>query len=359
MWNPGHSCISLSPTECGRSDSLLSSFHLEFLRTLSYHVGSVYERTLWTEVRLKHDWLRLWSATLKRQCCLSPEVAWNMRAWTGAPGPCRGNRWGQDDWLWLTRERGCRGIWEDSWLRVHVLTLIGDACLGQGVGNYCSSAICDHTDERTTVGLVDLKKVRLHGLGVRVGEESSGQPVDSPSAEQKALYEKKAWPFWKMQPPSSLHFNASKPSTPGHTQALGPTGGGDVHSAHGPQTALSSATVKGWHGGRPETHQLPWLRRLHALSWPLWRPWAAAANKPRHRAAFAVYTAHAPPKGTLASSVHCLLSKHLGWKGIHVTPGEELWALSITLTKHVGLSPSVIWFACVVLHFLHQTFDKV
>lgn len=53
------------------------------------------------------------------------------------------------------------------------------------------------------------------------------------------------------------------------------------------------------------------------------------------------------------------LSKRLGWKGAHMTPGEEPWALSITRAKHVGLSPSVIWFGCVVLHFLHQTFDKV
>ena len=41
---------------------------------------------------------------------------------------------------------------------------------------------------------VDLKKVRLHGLGLRVGEKSSGQPADSPSAEQRALHEE-AWPF--------------------------------------------------------------------------------------------------------------------------------------------------------------------
>ena len=151
--------------------------------------------------------------------------------------------------------------------------------------------------------------------GVRVGEKSSGQPVDSPSAEQKALYEKKAWPFWKMQPPSSLHFNASKPSTPGHTQALGPTGGRDVHSAHGPQTALSSATMKGWHRARPETHQLPWLRKLYALSWPLWRPWAAAANKPWHKAASAVCTAHAPSKGTLASAGSLFASQTPEMKG--------------------------------------------
>lgn len=76
--------------------------------------------------------LRLWSATFKRQCCLSPEVAWDTRAWIGPPGSCRGNQWGQDDWLWLTRELGCKGIWGDSWLSVKVLTLISDVCLGQG-----------------------------------------------------------------------------------------------------------------------------------------------------------------------------------------------------------------------------------
>ena len=65
------------------------------------------------------------------------------------------------------------------------------------------------------------------------------------------------------------------------------------------------------------------------------------------------------PRARWPRLVHCLLPKHPRWKGIHVTPGEELWALSITLTKHVGLSPSVIWFGCVVLSFLHQTFDKV
>ena len=164
--------------------------------------------------------LRLWSATLKRQCCLSPEVAWDTHAWIGPPGSCRGNWWGQDDWLWLTRELGCKGIWGDSWLSVKVLTLISDVCLGQGE---ITAPLWFVITEMNVLPLylVDLRKVRLHGLGLR--EKSSGQPADSPSAEQRVLHEKKVWPFWKTQPPSerkqgfSLHFNTSKPRTPGHS----------------------------------------------------------------------------------------------------------------------------------------------
>lgn len=55
--------------------------------------------------------------------------------------------------------------------------------------------ICDHRDECTTLGPSRLEKGQTPWAGGEGWGEDAGQPADSPSAEQRALREKKAWPF--------------------------------------------------------------------------------------------------------------------------------------------------------------------
>lgn len=215
--------------------------------------------------------------------------------------------------------------------------------------------------------LVDLRKVRLHGLGVRVGGEDAGQPSWLSLRRDKEHYVRRR--HGHSEDAATIEeskgilpsFQHKQAQNPGCSQALGPTGATDVRWAHRPQTALSSAIVTGWHRARPETHISP--RGSRKAPWAALaprRPWAAAASKPWPAKQPAPCARQAlPPRVSLALSVRSAFQTP-GMKEAHTWLQVKNPELSPSRTLNMLVTgPSVIWFGCVVLHFLHQTFDKV
>lgn len=161
-----------------------------------------------------------------------------------------------------------------------------------------------------SLGLADLKKVKLHRLGE--GRRVLINQLTLPQQSKALSGKKRVQPFWKRKLPSE-----SK-DVPSISTWAGPEPPAIVRlrcnrcesrsRAHFPQTALSSAILKGWHWASPETQKLISSHGSESSPGclgPFGDSELQQLTSPDTKQPARPFTANAPSWGSLALPVRC------------------------------------------------------